>query len=339
MRVNKTYSALLEKSINSMLSAIEIYNKPNFNYREETFAVLAINAWELLLKAYILRANKYKIRSIYSLEPTTKKDGTLSQNRKKPKLNRCGNPMSISIFECLRILDNMHVLSYNLKNNIESIIELRDNAIHFVNLVPISKQLQELGFACIKNYISAIKLWNISIDISQYNLYLMPLAYIDEKITVGSVVTEDNEKYVSFIKHLLESNRDDDQDFDIAISIDIDFKKGNSFDAIGVKYDANGTLVNLSEEQLHKKYPWTYKDVAAHCRERYRNFKQDSLFNTYMQEIKANSKLSNLRCLFINNPKTPKTYQYSTNVLQFFDERYIKKNSQSGAPTDNLMIQ
>ena len=44
MKINKTYRSLLDKSINSMLSAIEIYNKPNFSYREETFAILAINS-------------------------------------------------------------------------------------------------------------------------------------------------------------------------------------------------------------------------------------------------------------------------------------------------------
>ena len=138
MKVNKTYRALLDKSIDSMLSAIEIYNKPNFNYREETFAVLAVNAWELLLKAYILRENRYNMRALYILEPVTKKDGSASQKKKKPKLNRCGNPMSISIFECIKILDEKKVLPTNLKNNVESIIELRDNAVHFVSLTPLS---------------------------------------------------------------------------------------------------------------------------------------------------------------------------------------------------------
>ena len=79
MKINKTYRALLDKAMDSMLSAIEIYNKPNFNYREETFAVLAINAWELLLKAYILRENRYNLRSIYVLEPSIKKNGTKSK--------------------------------------------------------------------------------------------------------------------------------------------------------------------------------------------------------------------------------------------------------------------
>ena len=325
MKINKTYRSLLDKSIASMLAAIEIYNKPNFNYREETFAVLAVNAWELLLKAYILRENRYKMRSLYILEPVINKDGSASQKKKKPKLNRCGNPMSISIFECIKSLDDKKVLPKNLKNNIESIIELRDNSVHFVSLTPLSKQIQELGFACVKNYISAIKLWKLSIDISRYNLYLMPLAYIDEKITVDSVVTEDNENYISFVKRLLESDQEDDRDFDIAISIDVEFKKGNSFDAIGVKYDSDGTAVALTEEQIHKKFPWSYKEVAERCRARYADFKQDRLFNSYMSEIKANTKLSVPRNLYFGNPKSAKTFYYSTNVLNFFDGKYTRK--------------
>ena len=315
----------MDKSIDSMLSAIEIYNKPNFSYREETFAVLAVNAWELLLKAYILRDNRYKLSALYVMEPVVNKDGTLSKNRRKPKLNRCGNPMSISIIDCLKILDGKHILPQKLKNNIESIIELRDNSVHFVNLVPLSKQIQELGFACIKNYISAIKLWNLSIDISRYNLYLMPLAYVDEKVTVESVITEDNKNYISFIKRLLESEQEDNSDFDIAISIDIDFKKGNSFDAIGVKYSEDGTTVTLTEEQILKSFPWTYKEVVSRCRERYLDFKQGSQFNTYIKAIKENPKLCAHRKLYVGNSKSPKTVYYSTNVLKFFDEQYTKK--------------
>ena len=34
-----------------MIAAIEVYNKPDFLYRGETFSILAINSWELLLKA------------------------------------------------------------------------------------------------------------------------------------------------------------------------------------------------------------------------------------------------------------------------------------------------
>ena len=82
MRVNQTYQSLLDKSVNSMLSAIEIYNKPNFSYREETFAILATNAIELLFKAQLLRVCSYKIKHLFVMEPVIKKDGTAHKIRK-----------------------------------------------------------------------------------------------------------------------------------------------------------------------------------------------------------------------------------------------------------------
>lgn len=39
------------KAESAMAAAIEIFNKPSFSYREETFVILMLNAWELLLKA------------------------------------------------------------------------------------------------------------------------------------------------------------------------------------------------------------------------------------------------------------------------------------------------
>ena len=66
---------LLDKSIAAMVSAIEIYNKPNFLYRGETFAILAINSWELLCKAKVLSQNDNKASSLYVY--TDKKSGDL----------------------------------------------------------------------------------------------------------------------------------------------------------------------------------------------------------------------------------------------------------------------
>lgn len=50
----KLSDELLDRSLAATLAAIEVYNKPNFSYREEVFAILAINGWELLLKARLL---------------------------------------------------------------------------------------------------------------------------------------------------------------------------------------------------------------------------------------------------------------------------------------------
>ena len=317
MRVNKTYKGLIEKSMSSMLSAIEIYNKPNFNYREETFAILAINAWELLFKAHILRLNQYDKLSIYELILSNKK-------RRIPQKNRCGNPKSISIVKAIDKLKNQNQIPLKLEENIISLIELRDNAIHFIT-PSITKQVQELGFACIKNYITIIKKWEIGIDLSKYNLYLMPLAYVDEKIEMDSVLTTETKQYLDFIQSKIKDKDDADEDFDIVVSIDVNFKKGNSFDAIGVMYDnERGTPIILSEENIQNNFPLTTQKVIVQCKERYSNFKQNKDFFEIMKQIKNNKKLHYERRLDPNNKKIPKQSFYSSNIWKELDKHYDK---------------
>jgi len=59
------YKQLVDKSIAAALAAIEVYNKPDFRYREESFVILLVNAWELLLKAKILKDSKNRLSSLY----------------------------------------------------------------------------------------------------------------------------------------------------------------------------------------------------------------------------------------------------------------------------------
>ena len=306
-----------------MLSAIEIYNKPNFHYREEAFSILAVNAWELLMKAYILRINQYKERSIWELQAKRNKDGSKSKRAKQPVLNRCGNPMSISIATAIGILFQKKMIPANVKDNIEILMELRDNSIHFVNDHTITKQIQEIGFACIKNYIGIVKTWDVGIDLSSYNLYLMPLAYIDEQKIVEGALTKETSNYISLIKQKL-ALEDKDSDYDIAITIDVDFKKGNSFESINVSYSPDGIPIKLSEENISKRFPYTYKALTAACRKRYSDFKQVKKFNDIMKNIKMNDKLCHTKTLYPNNPKAQKSYHYSTNVFQELDKYYTK---------------
>lgn len=54
---------MLEKSIEAFIMAIEIYNKPTLRYRVEGFSFFICNAWELMLKAYLIESQGEK--SIY----------------------------------------------------------------------------------------------------------------------------------------------------------------------------------------------------------------------------------------------------------------------------------
>lgn len=321
MRKNKTYESLIDKSIGSMLSAIEIYNKPDFKYREETFAILAVNSWELLLKARILKLNNFRINSIYCYKPYVNKKGEKSSKKKVLDRNRCNNPKTISIFDAIQRLITQKELPENLKENIEALIEFRDNAIHFINVSEYSKPVQELGFACIRNYILILKHWRIGRDLNKYNLYLMPLAYVDKKIEVDSTTTVEGKNFLKLIKQKLDKAKTT-EDYDIAIKIELKFLKGNSFDGIGVQFDKDGMPVNMSEEDFRKRYPLTYQDVTKRAKELYSDFKQGKDFNEIMKRIKTNEKLYYERKLDAKNPKSQKKGFYSTNIWKELDNYY-----------------
>jgi hypothetical protein len=154
-------SILSERSLNSTLSAIEIYNKPNFADREQVFAVLLVIGWEVLLKAEILRRNGNRLNSIWV------KDGG------RYKRNRAGVNMTISISEALRVLK----LDPVVEANISRLVEIRDAAVH---LTAQSKALPyltyTLGAASLRNYCSLAEKW-FGMDIARYNFYILPLGF------------------------------------------------------------------------------------------------------------------------------------------------------------------
>ena len=106
-----------------MLSAIEIYNKPDFKYREETFSILATNSWELLLKARILQLSNNKISSILSYEKRRNMDGKLSKKDYKVK-NRSGNYNTVGLFKAYDILINEYGDSLQgvIRENLEALV-------------------------------------------------------------------------------------------------------------------------------------------------------------------------------------------------------------------------
>ena len=77
---------LLEKSLQAVISAIEIYNKPDFKYREKSFSILMVNARETLLKSKIVLVNSNDLRFIKSIDyGARKKDGQPFEN---PQYNK-----------------------------------------------------------------------------------------------------------------------------------------------------------------------------------------------------------------------------------------------------------
>ena len=101
MDTNELINNLIIKSQEAFSLGIEIYNKPTIKYRVEGFAFFICNAWELMLKAYLIKTNGQS--SIYYKD---KKDRTLS-------LSECIKKVFTNNKDPLRL-------------NLEKIIELRD---------------------------------------------------------------------------------------------------------------------------------------------------------------------------------------------------------------------
>lgn len=51
----RDYERLLEKSQEAFILAIELFNRPTIRYRVEGCAFFLCNAWELMLKAYLIK--------------------------------------------------------------------------------------------------------------------------------------------------------------------------------------------------------------------------------------------------------------------------------------------
>lgn len=134
-----------------MMAAIDVYNKPDFRYRTESFTVLALNAWELLLKAKWLAINRNRLSSLYVRESRT-------NTRPRYKRTRSGSPFTHSVDYLAKKLTEQKVLDEACRNNLEALAELRDTAVHFYHQSPeLAEQVQEIGMAAVKNFAPAIQ--------------------------------------------------------------------------------------------------------------------------------------------------------------------------------------
>lgn len=200
-RARHTY--LVEKATHAAVAAIEVYNKPGFKYREETFAILMLNAWELLLKARILKENRSKLRSIevWESKPTNKG----KSSKLAPKKNRAGNTMTIGVLPAANMVKGYTKYSIDdyAIENMSLLMEIRDNAIHFLNVGrDLHKRLQQVGAAALRNFAFAAKSW-FDCDLSQYQFALMPVAFETPDGVIQTVFSGDTKGAAGKVAKLL----------------------------------------------------------------------------------------------------------------------------------------
>ncbi len=321
---------MLEKSIAAVLSAIEIYNKPDFKYREELFSVLCINAWELLLKAKVLNLASNKVAALYVMEYRTLKTGKISKIP-RPKTNRSGTPQSISLFEAYRVITEEYGVKIDntVIDNLSAITEIRDNSIHFVNDdLLLSLKVQELGTASLQNYLYLTKDWFGDI-LSGYNFYLMPLSFFRDFDTANGITLNKNENKILEYIQKIEEKYDADQDVrdcNLTLKIDVKFQKGNS--KTGNSYqltnDPSAPTVRLVEEEINDKYPWDYEVLTTRLAKRYSDFKVNKKYHKLRSSLSIDKRFAYVRIFNPKNPEGGQKILFNPNIIKEFDKHYSK---------------
>lgn len=321
---------LLDKAKSALISAIEIYNKPDFHYREETFCILALNAWELLLKARILASNSNDPRSIYVYERRRTRKGELSK-KKYIKRNRADNPYTMGLAQLMAKLDKDPAsrVSPAIKANLSGLTEIRDNAVHFINLRPrLSKKVLEIGTAAVRNFIDLAQRW-FNEDFSEYSLYLMPIGFVPVLGTVeGISPTADEAKLLKYLEALIsETDNKQSEGYSVALEVDISMKRTSSDAAleVAVTDHPNAVQIQLTEEDIRKKYPWDYADLTGHLRRRYVDFKMNAKYPSIRKPLREDIRYVKIRLLDPGNPKSSKKDFYNSNIVRVFDRHYTRK--------------
>lgn len=322
---------LAAKAVSAATAAIEIYNKPNFAYREESFAILMLNAWELLMKARVLSENSNDPKSIESWQHYTNKDGTKSA-RRRPERSRSGNIKTISIDRAAGL-----VRSYAEKNindtcaaNLDLLTEIRDTAVHFRhNDLGLAVKVHEVGTASVRNFVTALNDW-FDVSLDEMNFYLMPLAFQPPAAVVESLYSDQRSTAVAkLLEHIQQQEtRQGDGVFAATLKIKMTLSRSNDNDAEVVRVGrggANAIAVTLTEEQFRDQYPWDYKTLTKRLRDRYADFLANQRYHNLRQPLEAEPALCHTRLLNPENANSSTKKFYSPNMIARFDAHYQKK--------------
>lgn len=308
---------LLDRSIAAMIAAIDVYNKPDFQYRAESFTILALNAWELLLKAKWLADNNNSISSLYV------RDG--SGPRARYRRTRSGNPMTVSIDFLGKKLVETGAIHEACRKNLDALTELRDTSVHLYHKNPrFEEHLLEIGMGCLKNFVAAVQDW-FQADLSKHNFYLMPLSFATAPASVQAIaLSREEDGFIRYLRSLIEPDADPAARYAVAINVETRFVRSTAVAATPVRAtrnDPNAVVVRLTEEQVRERYPWDYAELVEKCKQRYSDFKQTERFHSVRRPLETDSKFANERRLDPAKPRPRKMF-YNPVVLEELDKEF-----------------
>jgi hypothetical protein len=250
----------LKKAHEVMMCAMETYNRPTFMYRDETFTILAINAWELLLKARIIAGNGETLDCLYVLDPKTKTF----------KKNRSGTPLSIEIRGALKATN----VPASVSGNIEALAAIRDNSIHLMNMTTdLSQRIYSLSAACVSNFLELAREW-FGKPWNDEGLYLLPLGFPKfSDLGVSKMAGDDHATLIAHLDSLIANQAEAAGPYSVALRIQISFVKAKlTADAdlnVRITNDPSAPAIRLTDEQVRQRWPLDYTEVGKRLKATY----------------------------------------------------------------------
>lgn len=254
-----SYRALLGNAVSAACAGIEIYNKPKFDYRDETAIILLVNAWELALKA-VLSKNRVPI---YYPKKRGQPYRTLSARDALTK----AEPFFPKDVDYLATAENVQLL-----------IEYRDTAVHFYHkdgLEVVLYSLAQTAIVNLKDLVEHVFDRDLAEEVS---ISLLPLSFatpVDPiqflrraRTDVGfnSAVRDFANLVTSAVESLESENRDTGRLLTVFQVKLISTKKVEKADlVVGVQSEAgaNGKLLVQKPTDPNASHPYRESDIIT----------------------------------------------------------------------------
>lgn len=299
---------LIDKAKEAFMMAIEIYNKPSIRYRIEGFSFFICNAWELMLKAHMIKTMGND--SIYYKDNPSR---------------------TITLENCIKKVFTND--KDPLRRNLEKIIELRNTGTHFITeeyemvYIPLFQ-------ASVFNFIMKMQAFH-NVDMAEIipqNFLTLAVSYnafnVDE--IRAKYPKEIAERLISINEELKPVINENNERF--AIRVDhhyyITKEKDKATAIVRIDNSADSFVKILKQMQdPNDTYKFTTKKCCAEINRRLEKAKIGIQFNMYhfnlfckYYDIKNNKKLCYISKMF-SQPQ----YSYSLQTIDFIVDE-IKKD-------------
>ena len=295
----------------ALLAAIEIYNKPTVEYREQTLALLITNAWEVLLKARLVQLAGGKIEAIYA------RDSKTGRIEKDPDT---GEPFSIGLKPALGRVP----LPKEVKANVEGLIQVRNRAVHLgVLSTEARERILSFGTASVHNFVKLSTKWFGQVVQVPY---LLPVGFLGHATVVNETYPRRQRDLIKALDELVHAAEITNSEYCVVMHVDINLNRGLSGGGnIGMTNNPSAPLVRVSDDEALAYYHAAYAEVVSACKKRYSDFVKNRKFDQQMRLIKSDAKCAYERKLNPHSDRSVKSFYYNlAETLSTLDSYYTK---------------